>query len=146
MNIANRLAFNMNSNLGEEVGYSIRFDQSYTQGRTQVKVLTDGMLVREMLSDPLLTQYSVIMVDDCHERSLYTDVILGLLKKIRVKRREMKDDLKIVISSATIESGLFFRYFDEPQKEFKAHVVEVEGRQYPVEIMYLDRPCKDYVS
>ena len=60
------------------------------------------------------------MVDDCHERSLYTDVILGLLKKIRVKRRELKDDLKIVISSATIEAEMFFRYFNEPEKGFSA--------------------------
>jgi ATP-dependent RNA helicase DDX35 len=73
-----------------------------------------------MLSDPLLTNYSVLVIDDCHERSLYTDIILGLLKKIRVKRKELGDELKIVISSATIESGLFFRYFNEPDKGFKA--------------------------
>ena len=85
--------------------------------------MTDGMLVREMLIDPLLTKYSVIMVDDCHERSLYTDIILGLLKKIRRKR----PDLKIIISSATIEADLFQRFFNEPP-EFSARVVEVEGR------------------
>jgi ATP-dependent RNA helicase DDX35 len=78
------------------------------------------MLVREMMMDPLLSNYSVIMVDDCHERSLYTDIILGLLKKIRLKRREMKDELKIVISSATIEAGLFHRFFHEPEKGFSA--------------------------
>jgi ATP-dependent RNA helicase DDX35 len=60
------------------------------------------------------------MIDDCHERSLYTDIILGLLKKIRVKRKEMKDDLKIIISSATIEADLFYRYFNEPDKGFRA--------------------------
>lgn len=106
--------------MGEGVGYSIRFDSCFSQERTQVKVMTDGMLVREMLVDPLLSRYSVIMVDDCHERSLYTDIILGLLKKIRVKRRELKDELKIVISSATIEAGLFHRFFNEPDKGFKA--------------------------
>jgi ATP-dependent RNA helicase DDX35 len=120
LNIANRLAFNMNSNLGDLVGYSIRFDSNYNENTTKVKVLTDGMLVREMLLDPLLSKYSVIMIDDCHERSLYTDIILGLLKKIRVKRRELKDDLKIVISSATIESELFLKYLNEPDKGFKA--------------------------
>jgi ATP-dependent RNA helicase DDX35 len=98
------------------------------------------MLVREMLVDPLLSKYSVIMVDDCHERSLYTDIILGLLKKIRLKRK----DLKIIISSATIEAQLFRRFFDE--SEYKAQIVEVAGRVYPVEIFYLDRPCKDYVA
>lgn len=114
LNIAKRLAFNMNTNLGEEVGYSIRFDSNFQEGRTKVKVLTDGMLVREMLVDPLLSKYSVLVIDDCHERSLYTDIILGLLKKIRVKRRELKDELKIIISSATLEADLFYRYFSEP--------------------------------
>lgn len=80
------------------------------------------------------------MIDDCHERSLYTDIILGLLKKIRRKRK----DLKIIISSATIESSMFQRFFDEGE-EFKATVVEVEGRMYPVEIYYLEEACKNYV-
>ena len=86
----------------------------------KIKVLTDGMLVREMLIDPLLSKYSVLVVDDCHERSLYTDIILGLLKKIRVKRRELKDDLKIVISSATLDANMFLKFFHEPSKGFKA--------------------------
>lgn len=73
------------------------------------------MLVREMLIDPLLSRYSVLIVDDCHERSLYTDIILGLLKKIRRKRH----DLKIIISSATIEAEMFLRFFNEPP-DFKA--------------------------
>lgn len=121
LNIAKRLAYNMNSNLGDEVGYSIRFESCYKEaGRTQIKVLTDGMLVREMLADPLLSNYSVLMIDDCHERSLYTDIILGLLKKIRVKRRALNDDLKIIISSATLEAGLFHRFFHEPEKGFSA--------------------------
>jgi ATP-dependent RNA helicase DDX35 len=68
------------------------------------------MLVREMLSDPLLSKYSVLIIDDCHERSMYTDIILGLLKKIRRKRPE----LKLVISSATIEASLYHKFFDEP--------------------------------
>ena len=73
--------------------------------------MTDGMLLREMLVDPLLSQYSVLMIDDCHERSLYTDIILGLLKKIRRKRQ---DDLKLIISSATLEASMFWRFFQEP--------------------------------
>ncbi len=125
MNIANRLAYNLNSNIGDEVGYSIRFDSNFSQEKTKIKVLTDGMLIREMLNDPLLSKYSVLMIDDCHERSLYTDVILGLLKKIRVKRRELKDELKIVIASATIEADMFLRYFNEPDKKFSAQIIEV---------------------
>jgi ATP-dependent RNA helicase DDX35 len=126
MNIANRLSFNLSTDLGDEVGYSIRFDSNFSPDRTKIKVLTDGMLLREMLVDPLLTKYSVLMIDDCHERSLYTDVILGLLKKIRVKRREMKDDIKIIIASATIEAEMYIRYFREPK--FTAEIVEVQGR------------------
>jgi ATP-dependent RNA helicase DDX35 len=144
LNIANRLAYNLNSNLGDEVGYSIRFDSNFKEDRTKIKVLTDGMLVREMLVDPLLSKYSVLLIDDCHERSLYTDIILGLLKKIRVKRKELKDPLKLVISSATIEAQLFLRYFEEPN--FTAKIIEIHGRQYPVEIFYLERPCRDYVA
>eukprot|EP00347_Sterkiella_histriomuscorum_P014916 403359024 len=142
LNIASRLALNMNSPLGDLVGYSIRFDARYSEEHTKIKVLTDGMLLREMLIDPLLSSYSVLMIDDCHERSVYTDLILGLLKKIRRKR---PNDLKIIISSATIEAQLFWRYFQEPPL-FKAQVVEIEGRQYPVEILYLEHPCKDYVA
>ena len=67
------------------------------------------MLVQEMLSDPLLSEYSLLIIDDCHDRSMYTDMILGLLRKIRRKR----DDLKIVISSATIETNLYFKFFNE---------------------------------
>lgn len=72
--------------------------------KTQIKVLTDGTLLQEMLSDPLLSEYSVLIIDDCHERSMYTDMILGLLKKIRRQRQALQDDLKIVISSATIDA------------------------------------------
>ena len=141
LNISKRIAYNMNCNIGEEVGYSIRFDANYCEAKTKIKVLTDGMLVREMMSDPLLSRYSVLMIDDCHERSTYTDIILGLLKKIRKKR----PDLKIVISSATIEAQLYYKFFEELPM-FKAAIVEVEGRCYPVDIFYLDKPCKNYVT
>jgi len=141
LNIAGRLSHNLGVNLGEEVGYSIRFDGNYDAKKTKVKVMTDGMLVREMLVDPLLSRYSVLMIDDCHERSLYTDIILGLLKKIRRRR----PDLKVIISSATIEADLYYRYFDE-RPEYPAQVIEVEGRCFPVDIYYLEHPCKDYVD
>ena len=110
INIAKRLASNLGTTVGDKVGYSIRFDHQIS-ANTQIKVLTDGTLLQEMLSDPLLKEYSVIIIDDCHERSMYTDMILGLLKKIR-KRRE--DELKIVISSATIDAGLYHSFFNEP--------------------------------
>lgn len=80
VSVAQRVAEEMDTNLGEEVGYNIRFEDR-TSPNTIVKFLTDGMLVREMMQDPLLEKYSVIMVDDMHERTVYTDIIMGLLKK-----------------------------------------------------------------
>lgn len=94
-----------------------------------------------MLSDPLLSDYSILIIDDCHERSMYTDMILGLLKKIRKRRT---DELKIVISSATIDARLYHSFFNE-MPLFRAQVVQVHGRMHPVELFYLDSPTKDYV-
>merc|ERR1712137_784541 len=96
--LAQRVAEEKNCAIGQEVGYSVRFEDRTTPGVTQIKFLTDGMAMREMMLDPLLSQYSVIMIDEAHERSLYTDIIIGLLKKV-LKRR---DDLKVIISSATL--------------------------------------------
>lgn len=102
----------MRCKVGEEVGYSIRFED-VTSAATRIKFLTDGLLLREALVDPLLSRYSVIMVDEAHERSLSTDILLGVLKKIRRKRPE----LRIVISSATLQAEDFLRFFagDEAQ-------------------------------
>lgn len=97
-----------------------------------------------MLSDPLLSEYSVLIIDDCHERSMYTDMILGLLKKIRRQRQALQDDLKIVISSATIDAQTYFDFFNEPPL-FRTQVIEVHGRTYPVEMFYLENPAKDYI-
>ena len=99
ISVANRVAFEMGTSVGEQVGYHIRFEDR-TSNRTNVKFLTDGMLVREMMQDPLLMKYSVLMIDDIHERSVNTDLILGLMKKIKRKR----PDLKLIISSATLDA------------------------------------------
>ena len=96
----------------------MRFENQVSE-QTQIKVLTDGKLVQEMLSDPLLSEYDLLILDDCHDRSLYTDLIMGLLKKIRKKR----ENLKIVISSATLDTDLYFRFFNEPK--FPTSVVHV---------------------
>src|SRR6195952_3125471 len=98
--VAIRVAEEVGCELGKEVGYSIRFED-VTSASTRIKFLTDGLLLREALVDPLLSRYSVIMVDEAHERSLSTDVLLGVLKKI-LKRRP--DDLRIIISSATLQA------------------------------------------
>ncbi|KAI9811431.1 MAG: hypothetical protein M1827_005414 [Pycnora praestabilis] len=154
--VATRVAEEMNCKLGEEVGYSIRFED-LTSSATRIKFLTDGLLLREALVDPLLNRYSVIMVDEAHERSLSTDILLGVLKKIRKRRPE----LRIVVSSATLQAEDFLRFFvgDEPvgdatngdakRKDIGGSVgkiISLEGRMYPVDILYLEEPVEDYVE
>lgn len=132
----------MRCQLGDEVGYSIRFED-VTSAKTRIKFLTDGMLLREALVDPLLSRYSVIMVDEAHERSLSSDILLGLLKKI-IKRRP---ELKIIVSSATLEAEKFADFFrGEETSEDQCRVVSIEGRTYPVDIMFLEQPTDDYVE
>ena len=88
------------ANVGDEVGYAVRFDECWHRDSTRIKFVTDGMLVAEMLIDPLLSRYSVIMVDEAHERSVHTDVLLGLLKRVQRKRPE----LRLIIASATVDA------------------------------------------
>merc|ERR1712226_1790501 len=108
--------------------------------------MTDGYLVREMLSDPLLTKYSVILLDEVHETTLYTDVVIGLLKKILRKR----NDLRLIISSATLNAKKFVNFFNFKKllnkKEDIAMSLIVEGRSYPVDIFYLQTPVPNYIN
>lgn len=106
--VASRVAEEMDVKVGAEVGYSIRFEDVTTPGVTMVKFLTDGVLLREMMEDPLLSKYSVIMVDEAHERSISTDMLLGLLKKIQRRR----PGLRLIISSATIEAKSIAAFFN----------------------------------
>lgn len=132
----------MRCQLGDDVGYSIRFED-VTSAKTRIKFLTDGMLLREALVDPLLSRYSVIMVDEAHERSLSSDILLGLLKKI-IKRRP---DLKIIVSSATLDAEKFADFFQsDDSSDSQCKVVSIEGRTYPVDIMFLEQPTDDYVE
>ncbi|TFA98731.1 putative ATP-dependent RNA helicase DHX35 [Trichoderma ghanense] len=151
--VALRVADEVGCEIGKEVGYSIRFED-VTSSSTKVKFLTDALLIREALADPLLSRYSVIMVDEAHERSISTDILLGLLKKIRKKRPE----LRIIVSSATIQAEEFFDFFtrgsgQETQKEQEGRrssdivtIVSLEGRTYPIDILYLESPTEDYVD
>eukprot|EP00960_Hanusia_phi_P038803 753607-Hanusia_phi.AAC.3 len=152
--LAARVAQEMGVELGKECGYSIRFDNMTDHFRTRVKFMTDGILLREMMSDPLLSRYSVIMVDEAHERGIYSDIAIGLLKKIQRKRK----DLRIIVSSATLDAEAFKNFFqgDKPEpgpppfkdgKLGRVTVMSMEaGRMYPVDIHYLSDPCQDYVK
>ena len=147
--VATRVAEEIGCKLGEEVGYSIRFED-LTSAKTRIKFLTDGLLLREALADPLLSRYSVIMVDEAHERSLSTDILLGILKKISKRR----PDLRIIISSATLQAEEFLHFFsgDQPEQSSGAaeqpvgRIISLEGRMYPVDTMYLEEPAEDYVE
>lgn len=150
--VAARVAEEMRCNLGQEVGYSIRFEDM-TSSATRIKFLTDGLLLREALVDPLLSRYSVIMVDEAHERSLSSDILLGLLKKIMKRRPE----LRIVVSSATLDAENFLQFFAGDSIVENGNgsgelggsvgrIISLEGRMYPVDIHYLEEPAEDYVE
>ena len=152
--VAARVADEMRCKVGDEVGYSIRFED-VTSAKTKIKFLTDGMLLREALVDPLLSRYSVIMVDEAHERSLGSDVLLGLLKKIKKKRPE----LRVIVSSATLEAEKVAAFFTEgesgspskathgePSDIQQCRILSIEGRTHPVDLLYLSQPTEDYLQ
>jgi HrpA-like RNA helicase len=105
--VAQRVAEERNVTVGDEVGYSVRFDES-TSNKTKIKFMTDGILVRECLRSPDLSQYQAIMLDEAHERSIHTDILFGLVKAACRKR----PDLKVVITSATLDVTKFAAYFN----------------------------------
>ena len=135
MSVAARVSQEMGVKLGNEVGYSIRFEDC-TSDKTVIKYMTDGMLLREFLTEPDLNSYSVIIIDEAHERTLHTDILLGLIKDIA----KFRADIKIIISSATIDATKFSEYFDD------APIYKVPGRRFPVEIMYTKAPEADYLE
>ena len=147
--MAARVANEVRCKLGEEVGYSIRFED-LTSAKTRIKFLTDGLLLREALADPLLSKYSVIMVDEAHERSLSSDILLGVLKKIQKRRSE----LRIIVSSATIQADEILRFFSMNEKVTNGdrikgehgRIISLEGRMYPVDLLYLEEPAEDYLE
>ena len=126
---AKRIAQEIGSPLGEHVGFKVRFADTLTKGAS-VKLMTDGILLAETQTDPLLRQYDTIIIDEAHERSLNIDFLLGYLKQLLPKRR----DLKLIITSATIDADRFARHFGTDEKP--APVIEVSGRLYPVELRY----------
>ncbi|KRB88960.1 ATP-dependent RNA helicase HrpA [Noviherbaspirillum sp. Root189] len=126
---AKRIAQELGTPLGEHVGFKVRFTDTLSKGAS-VKLMTDGILLAETQTDPLLRQYDTIIIDEAHERSLNIDFLLGYLKQLLPKR----PDLKIIITSATIDADRFARHFSRGDK--LAPVIEVSGRLYPVEVRY----------
>jgi ATP-dependent RNA helicase DHX8/PRP22 len=135
MSVAARVSDEVGCRLGEEVGYTIRFEDKTTQN-TKIKYMTDGIMQREILLDPELHKYSVIMLDEAHERTIATDVLFGLLKKTLKKR----PDMKLIVTSATLDAEKFSLYFNE------CPILTIPGRAFPVEVMYSREPESDYLD
>ncbi|HSH98847.1 MAG TPA: DEAD/DEAH box helicase, partial [Methyloradius sp.] len=123
--VASRIAQELKSPLGEVVGYKVRFNDKLSAS-SYIKLMTDGILLAETQGDRFLNAYDTIIIDEAHERSLNIDFLLGYLKQLLPKR----PDLKVIVTSATIDADRFSRHFDG------APVIEVSGRTYPVEIRY----------
>lgn len=140
--IASRVADEMDVELGNEVGYTIRFEDVSDPYNTVLKFVTDGMLLREAMHDPLLSKYSAIVLDECHERTLSTDVIMGLLMEILPKRVKGSEygELKVIVMSATLDAEKFQEYFHN------APLMKVPGRTFPVDIFYTAKPERNYVE
>ncbi|XP_043723743.1 probable pre-mRNA-splicing factor ATP-dependent RNA helicase DEAH4 isoform X3 [Telopea speciosissima] len=136
VSVARRVSHELGVQLGEEVGYSIRFEDR-TSERTHIKYLTDGVLLRESLSNPELHQYSVIILDEAHERSLNTDILLGLMKRL-VKMRS--SNLKVLITSATLDGEKVSRFFSN------CPILTVPGKLFPVEILYSKERPTSYIE
>lgn len=155
MSVAKRVAEEVGCRLGQEVGYTIRFEDC-TSPETRIKYMTDGMLQRECLIDPDVSAYSVVMLDEAHERTIATDVLFGLLKSMfsllypqrwcgvvlthlseAIKRRP---DLKLIVTSATLDAEKFSKYF------FGCPIFTIPGRTYPVEVLYTKEPETDYLD
>ncbi|KAL9027899.1 MAG: hypothetical protein Q9180_007257, partial [Flavoplaca navasiana] len=135
MSVAARVAEEMGVKVGNEVGYAIRFEDATTD-KTILKYMTDGMLLREFLTEPDLCAYSALMIDEAHERTLHTDILFGLVKD----SARFRPDLKLLISSATMDAQKFAKYFDD------APIFNIPGRRYPVDIHYTAQPEANYLN
>jgi HrpA-like RNA helicase len=139
--IASQVAKERQNHVGREVGYTIRFED-VCSSQTRIKYVTDGVLLREMMSDMQLSNYGVVILDEVHERSLQTDIVMGLLKQLQVDQQklQLQHRLKLVVMSATVDVDFFCQFFEDCQ------VVRVAGRQFPVTIYYMRDPEPDYVD
>ncbi|KAK9090147.1 hypothetical protein Sjap_023324 [Stephania japonica] len=135
MSVAKRVSEEMETELGDLVGYAIRFEDE-TGPNTIIKYMTDGVLLRETLKDSDLDKYRVVVMDEAHERSLNTDVLFGILKKVVARRR----DFKLIVTSATLNAQKFSNFFGS------VPIFHIPGRTFPVNILYSKSPCEDYVE
>ncbi|KAJ2498249.1 hypothetical protein GGH96_004453 [Coemansia sp. RSA 1972] len=135
MSVAARVAEEVGTKMGHEVGYAIRFEDC-TSDKTEIVYMTDGLLFREFMTEPDLASYSVIMIDESHERTLHTDILFALVKDIA----RFRPDLKLLISSATMDAQKFSKYFDD------APIFKIPGRPYPVGIYYTKAPEANYLQ
>ncbi|KAJ4228945.1 Cyclin-dependent kinase catalytic subunit [Fusarium solani] len=135
MSVAARVADEVGVKVGNEVGYTIRFEDC-TSDKTILKYMTDGMLLREFMTEPDLGGYSALMIDEAHERTVHTDILLALVKDLSRER----PDLKLLISSATMNAEKFAQYFDD------APIFNIPGRRYPVDIYYTPAPEANYLA
>ena len=136
LTVAQRVAVERRCVLGEEVGYTVRFDDK-TSRQTRLKYMTDGMLLRECLIDPLLKRYDIIILDEAHERTIATDILLGLLKAARERR---KGSFRLIIMSATLDVEGYQGFFPE------SSAIYIRGRQHPVDVFYLSAPQESYLD
>lgn len=135
MSVAKRVSDEMNTKLGDEVGYAIRFEDC-SSPNTVIKYMTDGILLREGLREPDLDNYCAIIMDEAHERSLSTDMLFGLLREVVARR----SDLKLIVTSATMDSTKFSTFFGN------VPTFTIPGRTFPVETFFAKNVCEDYVD
>ncbi len=139
ISIAERVAEEMAEDLGGKVGYTVRFED-VSSVNTRIKYMTDGMLLREAISDPLLKRYGVIILDEAHERTVHTDVLFGIVKTAQRTRAETGGKpLKVIVMSATLEAEPFSKFFGN------AKILYIEGRQHPVKTLYAVEQQTDYL-
>ncbi|XP_038640239.1 ATP-dependent RNA helicase DHX33 isoform X1 [Scyliorhinus canicula] len=139
ISLATRVAEEKKSELGKLIGYTVRFEDVTSDG-SKIKFLTDGMLLREAIRDPLLRRYTVVILDEAHERTVHTDVLFGIVKAAQRKRKELNTlPLKVIVMSATMDVDLFSRYFNG------APVLYLEGRQHSIQIFYTKKSQSDYL-
>lgn len=136
INLASRVAEEYGCRVGKEVGFSVRFN-NVTGRRTKLRYMTDGMLLREMMLDPLLSKYSTIIVDEAHERTILTDLLLGFLKELIINERKNDDDFRVIVMSATLDADKFSYFFND------APIFFIEGRLFHVDRFYLPQPSDD---